>query len=140
MRKQVFSVTLILVSITVAYADNWPQWRGPNLNGLSNEKNLPVKWTTDENVTWKLAMPGWSGSTPVIWQNQIFLNVAEGNDLYLWSVDRTKGTVLWKKLLGSGNVKMRKQNMSSPSPVTDGKSVYVMTGTGILKGFDFNGK
>ena len=57
-----------------------------------------------------------------------------------WGVDRTKGTVLWKKLLGSGNVKMRKHNMSSPSPVTDGKSVYVMTGTGILKGFDFTGK
>ena len=48
--------------------------------------------------------------------------------------------MLWKKLLGSGNVKMRKQNMSSPSPVTDGRSVYVMTGTGILKGFDFTGK
>ena len=55
-------------------------------------------------------------------------------------VDKTNGEVLWKKPLGSGNVKMRKQNMSSPSPVTDGKSVYVMTGTGILKGFDFNGK
>jgi outer membrane protein assembly factor BamB len=47
---------------------------------------------------------------------------------------------LWKRPLGSGNVKLRKQNMSSPSPVTDGKSVYVMTGTGVLKGFDFSGK
>ena len=56
------------------------------------------------------------------------------------AVDKTKGEVLWKKPLGAGNVKMRKQNMSSPSPVTDGRSVYVMTGTGILKGFDFNGK
>ena len=54
--------------------------------------------------------------------------------------DKTKGEVLWKKPLGGGNVKMRKQNMSSPSPVTDGRNVYVMTGTGILKGFDFNGK
>jgi outer membrane protein assembly factor BamB len=46
---------------------------------------------------------------------------------------------IWKKRLGGGNTKMRKQNMSSPSPVTDGKSVYVMTGTGVLKGFDFAG-
>ncbi len=68
-------------------------------------------------------MPEWSGSTPIIWRDRIFLNVAEGDDLYLWCVDRTKGTMLWKKLLGSGNVKMRKQNMSSPSPVTDGKNV-----------------
>ena len=140
MRKQMLGFSLILVSITAVYAENWPQWRGPNLNGLSNEKSLPSKWTTEENVTWKLAMPGWSASTPVIWRDRVFLNVADGNDLYLWSVDRTNGSVLWKKLLGSGNVKMRKQNMSSPSPVTDGKSVYVMTGTGILKGFDFSGK
>ena len=133
-------VLVVLSCVTLANAENWPQWRGPNLNGLSNEKNLPMKWNTEENVTWKLAMPGWSGSTPVIWRDRVFMNVADGNDLYLWSVDRTKGTVLWKKLLGSGNVKMRKQNMSSPSPVTDGKSVYVMTGTGILKGFDFSGK
>ena len=100
---------------------------------------LPLKWTAEDNVAWKLAMPAWSGSTPVIWRDRIFLNVADADALYLWCVDKTKGAVLWKKLLGSGNVKMRKQNMSSPSPVTDGNSVYVMTGTGILKGFDFNG-
>ncbi len=93
MRKQILGFALILVSLTAAYADNWPQWRGPNLNGLSSEKNLPMKWTTEENVTWKLAMPGWSGSTPVIWRDRVFMNVAEDNDLYLWSVDRTKGAV-----------------------------------------------
>jgi outer membrane protein assembly factor BamB len=131
---------LVLLSFTVAHAYNWPQWRGPSANGVSAEKNLPAKWTTEENIAWKLAMPAWSGSTPIIWGDRIFLNVAEASDLYLWCVDRIKGTLLWKKLLGSGNVKMRKQNMSSPSPVTDGKTVYVMTGTGILKAFDFAGK
>ncbi|HZI87298.1 MAG TPA: PQQ-binding-like beta-propeller repeat protein, partial [Pyrinomonadaceae bacterium] len=140
MRKQILGFTFILVSISAVYAEDWPQWRGPSLNGVSNEKNLPTKWTTEENITWKLAMPGWSASTPVIWRDRVFMNVAEGDDLYLWSVDRTKGTMVWKKLLGTGNVKMRKHNMSSPSPVTDGKSVYVMTGTGVLKGFDFAGK
>jgi outer membrane protein assembly factor BamB len=140
MLKRIPSVlTLLMFSITIAHAENWPQWRGPSLNGVSNEKNLPARWTPDENITWKLALPGWSGSTPVIWRDRIFLNVADGDDLYLWCVDRTKGALGWKKLLGGGNVKMRKQNMSSPSPVTDGKSVYVMTGTGVLKAFDFNG-
>jgi outer membrane protein assembly factor BamB len=140
MLKRIPSVlTLLMFSITIAHAENWPQWRGPSLNGVSNEKNLPARWTPDENITWKLALPGWSGSTPVIWRDRIFLNVADGDDLYLWCVDRTKGALGWKKLLGGGNVKMRKQNMSSPSPVTDGKSVYVMTGTGMLKAFDFNG-
>ncbi len=134
-----FFALLILVT-SVARAENWPQWRGPTLNGVSSEKNLPIRWTADENVSWKLAMPGWSGATPIIWNERIFLNVADGNDLYLWCVDRNKGNLVWKRMLGSGNVKMRKQNMSSPSPVTDGKSVFVMTGTGILKGFDFDGK
>jgi outer membrane protein assembly factor BamB len=139
-RRTVHILTFIMFSISVAHADNWPQWRGPSLNGVSTEKNLPAKWTTEDNIAWKLPMPAWSGSTPIIWRDRIFLNVAEGNDLYLWCVDRTKGAMLWKQLLGSGNVKMRKQNMSSPSPVTDGKTVYVMTGTGILKAFDFAGK
>jgi outer membrane protein assembly factor BamB len=133
-------VSLVVLSVAVVYGDNWPQWRGPSLNGVSTEKNLPQKWSTEENIDWKLSLPEWSGSTPIIWRDRIFLNVAEGDSLYLWSIDRAKGTVQWKQPLGSGNVKMRKQNMSSPSPVTDGKSVYVMTGTGILKGFDFTGK
>jgi len=136
----VYVAAILLAFFTVAQAENWPQWRGPSANGVSTEKNLPAKWTVEENIAWKLAMPEWSGSTPIIWGDRIFLNVAEANDLYLWCVDRTKGAMLWKKLLGSGNVKMRKQNMSSPSPVTDGKTVYVMTGTGILKAFDFAGK
>jgi len=134
---QSFFVVLILTA--AANAQNWPQWRGPNLNGLSNEKNLPSRWTTDENIVWKLAMPSWSGSTPIIWRDLIFLNVAEGDNLSLWCVNRKKGDIVWKQPLGAGNVKMRKQNMSSPSPVTDGRNVYVMTGTGILKSFDFKG-
>ncbi len=140
MGRIILLLFIFTFSLHVAHADNWPQWRGPALNGVSNEKNLPVKWTTEENIVWELAMPEWSGSTPIIWRDRIFLNVAEGNDVYLWCVDRTKGALAWKKILGSGNVKMRKHNMSSPSPVTDGKSVYVITGTGILKAFDFNGK
>ena len=140
MRKAVaFAFLITVMSTGLASADNWPQWRGPFLNGISSEKNLPTHWGTEENVAWKIALPTWSGSTPIIWGEKIFLNVAEGNDLYLWCLDRTKGELIWKKVLGSGNTKMRKQNMSSPSPVTDGKNVWVMTGTGALKGFDFDG-
>jgi len=140
MRTRAIGVSLfILFTLSIVRAENWPHWRGPSMNGVSSEKNLPVKWTTDDNVIWKVPMPGWSGSTPIVWRDRIFLSVAEGDNLFLWCVDRTKGSVLWKKPLGSGNVKMRKQNMSSPSPVTDGRNVYVMTGTGVLKGFDFSG-
>ena len=141
MRKRVLGILAVsLLSLSVVRAENWPQWRGPLLNGVSNEKNLPVKWTPEENVVWKVAMPGLSGSTPIIWRDRVFLSVAEGDNLALWCVDKNKGEVLWKQPLGAGNVKMRKHNMSSPSPVTDGRAVYVITGTGIFKAFDFAGK
>src|SRR5215472_4575945 len=118
-------------------AENWPQWRGPNLNGISGEKDLPVRWSSTENVLWKLAMPSKTGATPIIWGNLIFLNVADtDNNLYLWCVDKTKGSVLWKKHITGGNYLINKQNMSSPSPVSDGRNVFVMTGVGILKSFD----
>jgi outer membrane protein assembly factor BamB len=121
-------------------AENWPQWRGPQLNGISGETNLPLKWSKTENIAWRLAMPARSGSTPIIWGDRVFLNVADGNAMFLWAIDREKGEVLWKKPLSDGNRMARKQNMSTPSPVTDGTNVWVMTGTGILKAFDFTGK
>jgi outer membrane protein assembly factor BamB len=131
--------SIAIVGAMAVSAANWPQWRGPGLDGISSEKNLPIQWDQQRNVAWKLAMPSWSGSTPIVWEDRIFLNVAEGDALSLWCVDRNKPAVIWKKPIGGGNVKVQKQNMSSPSPVTDGRHVWVMTGTGILKGFDFSG-
>ena len=134
------SLVIFLAALSLpAFAENWPQWRGPTLNGISTEKDLPVHWSTTENVAWKLAMPSKTGSTPIIWGNNIFINVADGDDLSLWCVDKAKGTPIWKKLIAHGNYQINKQNMSSPSPVTDGISVYVMTGIGVMKGFDFSG-
>jgi outer membrane protein assembly factor BamB len=140
MRTYVTVACILLSTLTVVRADNWPQWRGPSLNGISTETNLPVRWTTTENIAWKLPMPSLTGSTPIIWGDRIFLNVAENGSLFLWAVDRTKGEPIWKRHLSDGDNRQRKQNMSTPSPVTDGTNVWVMTGTGILKAFDFSGK
>jgi outer membrane protein assembly factor BamB len=141
MLKRTIAIGLLLCAAAAApSAENWPQWRGPSLNGLSAEKNLPLRWSAKENITWKLPLPAWSGSTPIVWGDHVFLNVADGRDMALWAVDRNRGEALWKRPLGGGDTRMMKQNMSSPSPVTDGRSVWVMTGTGILKAFDFAGK
>ena len=122
------ALVVALILLQQSQAGNWPQWRGPTLDGISPEKALPVSWDRQTNITWELALPEFSGSTPIIWGDSVFLNVADGTDLYLWCVDREKGELRWKRSLGQGNVKMRKQNMSSPSPVTDGQSIFVMTG------------
>jgi outer membrane protein assembly factor BamB len=131
-----------LASAALATPD-WPHWRGPQHNGVTTEQDLPVRWqaTADasENVAWKLDLPAVSGSTPIITGDSVLLNVGEGDELELWSVDRTTGAVRWRRPLGAGNVVTRKQNMSSPSPVTDGSSVWVLTGTGIVAGFGLDG-
>jgi len=151
LKRATLTVVFVLSTIVVLSADNWPQWRGPHHTGVSAEKGLPVKWATatGDNIAWKLAMPSRSGATPIIWNDMIFLNVATApggtpeapvGELELWAVDRATGTMKWKKSLADRNYMQRKQNMSSPSPVTDGKTVWVMTGVGILKAFDFTGK
>jgi outer membrane protein assembly factor BamB len=113
------------------------------MDGVSKETSLPVTWSPTQNVAWKLPLPAFSGSTPIIWNDTVFLNVATERatgQIELWSVDRTKQAVSWKRSLSGENRIGNKQNMSSPSPVTDGKQVWVITGTGVLKGFTFDGK
>lgn len=136
-------VAAVLAVAVTTPADNWPQWRGPNLDGSTSATGLPLTWSPTENVAWKLEMPARSGSTPVVWGDRLFLSVSydpESDDrLELWTVDAATGKVVWKRSLGGGNELRYKQHMSTPSPVTDGQHVWVLTGTGILKAFDLEG-
>jgi outer membrane protein assembly factor BamB len=121
-----------------------PQRRGRGGLGPEGRPLAPVSCRDIEtkNVAWKLPLPAYSGSTPIIWGNTIFLNVATAPNtgtLELWAIDKTKPAVMWKRPLAPTNHMERKQNMSSPSPVTDGTHVWVMTGVGVLKAFDFAG-
>src|SRR5436190_20468441 len=104
MRSRTLIAMLVACSVvSLAGRENWPQWRGPTRNGISTEKNLPLKWSRTENVAWKLAMPALSGSTPIVWGDRIFLNVADGlpdrgqaPSLHLWCVARARGTIAWQ--------------------------------------------
>ncbi len=131
-----FAITLLLAGS--AGAGDWPHWRGPQMDGTSSETGLPLEWSSDSSVLWQLPLPEVSGSTPVVWGERIFLNVADGEQISLWAVD-TSGEVLWTRPLDDRNEPKRKGNLSSPSPVTDGRTVWTMTGTGVLKAFDMSG-
>ena len=133
------AVALLSASVASA-AENWPHWRGPRFDGTSAETGLPLEWSADEGVLWKVPLPEVSGSTPIVWNDRIFLSVADGERISLWTVDSASGEVLWKQLLDDRNEPKRKGNLSSPSPVTDGETVWAMTGTGVLKAFDFAGR
>ncbi len=120
---------------------NWPQWRGPNHDGVSPETGLPTEWSSTKNVVWKLPLPGMGGSTPVVWGDRIFLTSADQGDLVLLCVS-TEGKELWKRKVGKGDVKARgdEGNGASASACTDGKHVWAFVGSGELACFDFNGK
>ena len=127
-----YAVLAILTLCSPVFADNWPSWRGPTQNGISSEKSVPVEWDTSKNVAWRVELPGPAGATPVVWGERIFLTtVDDSGDLWLMCFS-TEGKELWKKQMGTGNKDARgdEGNSASPSPVTDGKHVWAMMGTG----------
>lgn len=123
-------------------AENWPQWRGPAFNGSSTESDLPLKWTETDGIKWKAEMPGASGATPIIWDDAVFVSTADADhNLLLLCLDRKTGAEKWRKqVVEAGNIEKGQNNMASPSPVTDGKAVYILFGTGDLAAYDFAGK
>ena len=136
-----FIVGAVLAGVGFVHADNWPNWRGPDNNGVCKETKLPVTWSDTKNLAWKLPLPGSAGSTPVIWGDRIFLTSADGKDYALLCVS-TDGKQLWKRLIGSGgrtSIMRGEGNDASASPCTDGKHVYAFVGTGDLACFDFEG-
>ncbi len=156
--RQTTTLTIILlVGGMSAYAnDHWPQWRGPNFSGYVEASNLPTTWSETENIVWKTALPSWSGATPVIWGDRIFvMSPSEGREggpgaqdnrpsvgeqILLLCLDKTDGAILWQRGLDVGNENINKQNDSSPSPMTDGEHVWTMTGTGAVAGFTMDGE
>ncbi len=145
MQKQNVKIVVIflltsLILICSSFAENWHQWRGPNNDGISKDTNVPIKWSQTENVKWKLPLPGEGASTPVVWDDKIFLTCADGNDLVLQCIS-TEGEEKWKRVLAEGNRTRRgdEVNYAAPSPTTDGKHVWAFLGTGDLACYDVDG-
>jgi len=173
-----------------AAAENWPHWRGPGADGISDSANLPVQWNgqSGQNIVWRKPLPSWSGGTPIIWGDRIFVTSASapaadgdaavqeepqrgraqgrgqrgrgrfggrgfggrgfggrgrrdpgGPSVVLLCISKSDGNILWERTLDNENYIENKHNASSPSPVTDGKHVWVVTGTGVVRAFDFEG-
>lgn len=121
-------------------AENWESWRGPTGNGISTESNIPIEWSKDKNVAWRVELPGPAGATPVIWDDQIFLTSVENESLLLLCFG-TDGKERWRRKVGTGNKDARgdEGNSASPSPVTDGKHVWSFMGTGHLACYTVSG-
>ncbi len=70
------AVSLGVAATASSSAGNWPQWRGPDGTGISNEKNLPAEWNASKNIKWKTPIDGRGHSSPIVWENRIFVTTA----------------------------------------------------------------
>jgi outer membrane protein assembly factor BamB len=121
-------------------AENWGHWRGPEFNGSTTEKRLPETWSKTEGVAWVTPLPAYGGATPIVWGDSVFISSPDKEkNLALLCIDAKDGKVRWQKIVAEGDRTKGRNNMASPSPVTDGKSVFVIYGTGDLAAYDFAG-
>ena len=123
----------------LAQAGNWPQWRGPNNNGSAAETGLPDS-CDPAKAKWMTPMPGASHATPIVWGERVFVTSTDpaSNGLLGMCVSARDGKILWQKRLGD-NIKAPRNNGATPSPVTDGKLVCFLFGSGDLAALDMDG-
>ena len=159
---------LTVTTVNVAPAqDHWAQFRGPTMNAtVADNPNLPEQWSQTENVEWSADIPGLGWSSPVVWDEQIFLTTvtAEGafeqpkpglyaprgrpeppqleHEWRIYSLDLTTGAVQWQRSVKAGQPtfpRHMKNTYASETPTTDGERVYVRFGDLGLYTFDMDG-
>lgn len=128
---------------------NFPFFRGPEGTGVAFQKNTPVKWggSDGNNILWKVKIPKPGFSSPIIWENQLFVTGADALSRVVYCYDRNTGKLIWEttadKIEGSP-AKMPKvttdTGLAAPTMATDGRSVFAMFATGDLIALDMNGK
>jgi outer membrane protein assembly factor BamB len=140
-------IFLSMYAGSVTRAQNWPGWRGPNGDGTSVEKNLPVKWDSVTNVVWKIRVPGTGYASPVVWKDKLFIVTAleESHEKVLICYNSTNGDLLWQKTVLRTKFEQKHDNNSfaSGTPATDGTFIYVSFLDGesvVVAAYDFTGK
>jgi outer membrane protein assembly factor BamB len=132
-RNTVISLCLLVLFVIVlsspVSAENWPGWRGPRGDGTSLEKNVPVRWSSTENIVWKVSIPGKGHASPIVWDNRIFVVTAleKQKQRILLCLEREKGKVLWQRVVLESPLERKNSlnSYASSTPVTDGEKVYV---------------
>lgn len=168
MRNRIIpALFLTLIALNTCFAsDNWPQFRGPKSMGVADDPKLPDTWSATENVSWKTEIPGVGWSSPVVWNNKIFVTsvISKGEieapkkglyfggerkastDEHRWMVycvDWKTGKILWEREAFKGvppSSRHLKNSYASETPVTDGERVYVYFGNVGLFCYDMDGK
>jgi outer membrane protein assembly factor BamB len=124
-------------------AENWPGFRGPSRQGISNEKYLPTQWSDTSNIVWKTAIAGIGWSSPIVFNDRIFVTTAtdEGASFHLLCLNRKTGAVLWDRqvLRQKPGHRQPLNSYASSTPVTDGKNVYIVAFDGSIAAVSMEG-
>ncbi len=143
--SQLFLTAFTLVCLPVlARREEWPGFRGPTGQGVSDEKNLPKKWSRNENITWQVGIPGAGWSSPIVWGEQVFVTTAteDGQSCRILALSRLDGKTLWNVEVCRQEKmnKNQKNSYATPTPVTDGENVYAVFNDGSIAAVTVEGK
>jgi outer membrane protein assembly factor BamB len=141
-RSLLFLIATVLSGTSAARAENWPEFRGPTGQGHSADTGLPIRWSETENVAWKTGIPGEGWSSPIVYEGRLYLTAAvpkkggHANDRSLRTLclDEETGAIVWNvEVFDQQGAQMQpihgKNSHASPTPVTDGKFLFVHFGT-----------
>lgn len=141
--KLIAALSLTGLTLTTGFAANesrWANWRGPNGDGSIAAGNYPVRWSETNNIVWKVPLPGKGCSTPIVWDDRIFVTAPADRQDAMLALD-WKGKELWRTKLGPAREgKHRNSSAANAAPVTDGKTIYVVFTSGCFAALDFTGK
>ncbi|HWH68847.1 MAG TPA: PQQ-binding-like beta-propeller repeat protein [Candidatus Sulfotelmatobacter sp.] len=137
-------LALLLALPITSRGETWPQFRGPTGQGLSTETNLPIHWSATENLAWKTPIPGDSWSSPIVWNDRVFVTTATDNGVscHVLCLDRAQGKILWDKEVLRQATTGRKEDRNTyatPTPATDGTLIYSAFFDGTFVALDFSG-
>jgi outer membrane protein assembly factor BamB len=141
----VLVIAVVILCTACVNAGSWSRFRGPNGTGVSTDKEIPVQWNEKEEVLWKTSLPGLGHSSPVVWENNVFLQCAseDGKERRLVCLSAVDGKVRWSTAVPGAVAKThRKNSLASSTPATDGERVYALFWDGeelSLSAFDFQG-
>jgi outer membrane protein assembly factor BamB len=132
---------LVFLDGGLGTAGDWPRFRGPNGSGVAETTGLPVEVGPARNVVWKTPLPP-GHSSPILAGDHIFLTAYEGEGRLTLCLDRKTGAVLWRKEAPRDRTEPidKRNSPASPSPATDGQSVFVFFGDYGLVSYDLDGR
>ena len=119
----------LLITLTAAtlHAENWPQWRGPRLDGTSLDKGFPKKIEAS-NTLWRTELPGEGHASPIVWNDRVFVvaSIAEPEERVLIALDRASGKIVWHQAVVKSPLESihRLNSRASSTPATDGERIY----------------